>query len=76
MVVEEIITAFPQLENSINSLVNILQIIGGIIGVYIVLWIIAAIINARRLRLLKTLLEELGETNKKLDTLIRNSKRN
>ena len=32
MVFEEIVTAFPQLEKSINDLLLIVKIVGGIIG--------------------------------------------
>ena len=53
----------------------IIKIIGGLIGIYIVFWIVSAFINLKRSSRLKQLLEKLEETNEKLEILIKNNKK-
>lgn len=71
MVFEEIVTAFPQLEKSINALLLIVKIVGGIIGAYFLISIINFFINLRRGKQLKQLIERLDENNNKLDSLLK-----
>jgi len=66
MVVEEVVASFPSLEGPIKTLVVILQIIGGIIGIYLVFWMVNTFINARRVKVLKNILRNVEEINVKL----------
>ena len=75
MVGEEVITevanAVPDLVQPIGTLITVLQVIGGIIGVYLIFWLINAFINARRIKILTNLLNELKTVNKNLEKLIK-----
>ncbi len=76
MAIGELVSNLPELENSISLILTLLKIIGGVIGVYLVFWIINFFINARRLNVLNKILDELQENNKKMDLLIKaNSKK-
>jgi len=61
----------PEILSNAEVLVTIFQIIGGLIGVYVIFWFINMVINARRVKLLEKILNELQEMNgkkpKKLD---------
>jgi len=78
MVAEEIVgnltNTIPELLEPIGALVTILQIIGGIIGIYVLFWVISSFINARRLKLLERMHNELKDVNKNLRTLIKVTK--
>ena len=71
MVFEELISIAPELEATINSLVRILQIVGGIAVAWLIFWIISVTINTRRMLLLKKMLAKLEENNQKLDRLLK-----
>jgi len=60
---------FPELEQSIINLIKILQIVGGIIGIYIILWIINFFINIRRMKMLKRLENKIDLLDTKLNKL-------
>ncbi|MBS3099862.1 hypothetical protein J4463_01440 [Candidatus Pacearchaeota archaeon] len=76
MAVEEVVTTLgANLENTVNTILFIIKIIGGLIGIYIVFWIVSAFINLKRSSRLKQLLEKLEETNEKLEILIKNNKK-
>ncbi|GEM_PF-5142730 len=75
MVFMQVISAVGDLDGSFSNLVRLLQIIGGIFGIYVILWIISTIINLRRTILLKRIIIKLEENNKKLDRLIKPKKR-
>jgi len=76
MAIGELVNNIPEVENSIALMLTLLKIIGGVIGVYLLFWIINFFINAKRLNVLKKILEELEENNKKMDMLIKvNSKK-
>ncbi len=64
MVFEEVIG--PELSESLKPLIRIFQIIGGLLGVYILFWTINVFVNTRRVRVLKKILENVEEINKKL----------
>lgn len=65
MAIEQVVNP-TTLEESIGALVTIFQIIGGLIGVYIIFWTISSFINARRNKVLRKILENVEEINKKL----------
>jgi len=69
MVLEEVVMQFPELEQSIINLIKILQIVGGIIGIYIILWIINFFINIRRMKMLKRLENKIDLLDTKLNKL-------
>ncbi len=75
MVFMQVISAVGDLDGSFSNLVRLLQIIGGIFGIYVILWIISTIINLRRTILLNRIIIKLEENNKKLDRLIKPKKR-
>lgn len=75
MVFMQVISAVENIDGSFSNLVRLLQIIGGIFGIYVILWIISTIINLRRTMLLKRIIIKLEENNKKLDRLIKPKKR-
>lgn len=66
MVGEELLNIVPELEGPIKTLTLILKIIGGIIGVYVIIWFINMVINARNARVLKKILDNVEEINMKL----------
>ena len=55
--------------SGVDTLILIFQIIGGLVGVYLILWIIGFIVNIRRIKLLKRLEDKLDLLNKKIDNL-------
>ena len=69
MVLEEVVMQFPELELSILNLIKILQIVGGIIGIYVLLWIINFFINLKRVKLLKNLETKIDIIDQKLNKL-------
>jgi len=69
MVLEEVVMQFPELELSILNLIKILQIVGGIIGLYVLLWIINFFINLKRVKLLKNLETKIDIIDQKLNKL-------
>ena len=69
MVLEEVVMQFPELEISILNLIKILQIVGGIIGLYLILWIINFFINLKRVKLLKNLETKIDVIDQKLNKL-------
>jgi len=76
MAIGELVSNIPEVESSIALMLTLLKIIGGVIGVYLLFWIINFFINAKRLNILKKILEQLEENNKKMDMLIKvNSKK-
>jgi len=75
MVFMQVISAVDSLGESFDSLARILQILGGIAGVYLILWIIGTILNLRRTKLLKEVINKLDENNKKLDKLLGSGKK-
>ena len=66
MAVTDVITALPELQGPINTLILILKVIGGIIGIYLIFWIINMIINARKVKYIKEILANVQEINQKL----------
>lgn len=66
MALEDLALLVPELEAPLNSLIRILQVIGGIIGVYVLFWFVNMVINARRIKILKRMLTNLEEINAKL----------
>ena len=71
MAIEEIVSNVPALENTLNTFINILKIVGGVVLAYLILWIISILINLKRTSLLKKLLEKLEENNEKLDSVLK-----
>ena len=69
--ITEVANAVPDLVQPIGTLITVLQVIGGIIGVYLIFWLINAFINARRIKILTNLLNELKTVNKNLEKLIK-----
>ena len=65
-VANEVIASFPGLEGPIRTLITILQILGGLIGVYVIFWVINSFINARRIKILQKILANLEEINQKI----------
>jgi hypothetical protein len=63
MVVEEVL---PELQTNLDGLIILFQIIGGILGVYVIFWTINVFINARRVKALKMILKNVEEINKKI----------
>jgi hypothetical protein len=66
MVVEEMIETIPELGTTIQAVATILKVIGGLFGIYILILLINMISNIKRNRLLKQIIENLNEINKKL----------
>jgi len=60
------ITSFPQIEEGMRSLAFFFKVIGGVIGLYVIFWAINAFLNARKNKVLKGMLVNLQEINKKL----------
>jgi len=58
--------AVSTLEENLKFLITIFQIIAGVVGVYLVFWLISLIINIRKNKILKKILLNLEEINKKL----------
>ena len=73
MVFEELITAAPELENTVNSLIKLLQVIGGIVGIWLILWIINFAYSIRRTLLIKKMIKKFEELEVKIDKLSRKS---
>lgn len=65
---------FTSLQNSFSSLVMLFQILGGLLGIYLIYWTITLFINARKMKTLNKILEKLDEINKKLEKLTKNKK--
>ena len=68
MVVNETIASLD-LTEPIISLIRLLQILGGLLGLVVIYWVVATFINIRKTNVLKKILENLEEINKKLDKL-------
>ncbi|MEA3329810.1 MAG: hypothetical protein U9Q06_03640 [Nanoarchaeota archaeon] len=66
MVLEEVVSNFPEFETTFNSLITLFKIIGGILGIYVLFWIINVLINSRRIGVLNKILKNLEEINEKL----------
>jgi len=71
MVLEELIIAAPELEEPIKNLVNILKIVGGVIGAYFILWLIGFAYSIRRTLLIKKMIEKLEVLEIKINKLSR-----
>ena len=71
MVLEEIIAIAPELQEPINSLVRILQIVGGVFVLWVILWAVSLAVNLHRAKLLVKMLAKLEENNRKLDRLLK-----
>ena len=54
------------LEENLKFLITLFQIIAGVVGVYLVFWLINLIINIRKNKILKQILSNLEEINDKL----------
>lgn len=54
------------LQKSIETLITAIGIVIGLAGIYLVFWIINMIVNYRRNKLIKELLENVKDINKKL----------
>ncbi|MBS3072532.1 hypothetical protein J4477_01705 [Candidatus Pacearchaeota archaeon] len=67
------IASVVDFEQGFESLVKTLQILGGIAGIYLILWIIGTIFNIRRTKLLKEVISKLEQNNKKLDRLLKSN---
>ena len=71
MVFEEVAanftTNFPEIEQSMSTLIRLFQVIGGILGIYVIYWIITTFINNRKVKVLQKILQNLEEINKKLN---------
>jgi len=67
MTFEGVTATFPEFEQSMQSLIRIFQVIGGILGIYVIYWIVNTFINNRRIKVLKRILQNVEEINKKLD---------
>lgn len=75
MVFMQVISAVENIDGSFSSLVRLLQILGGIFGLYLIFWIISIIINLRKTILLKKIITQLDENNQKLDRLVKSKKK-
>ncbi|MEM3074461.1 MAG: hypothetical protein QW727_00765 [Candidatus Pacearchaeota archaeon] len=69
-VIQGLINNVPPLEESIKTLTRILQILGGVIAIYVILWIVNFLIELKRFKLLKNIKDGIDITNKKLDKLL------
>ena len=65
----EIAAQFPELAQSIDSMITTLKIIGGILGVYVLLWIVNFAYSIRRTLLIKKMIKKLEEMEIKIDKL-------
>ena len=59
------------IEQSVGSLVTLIQIFLGVVGAYFIFWIINLIVSSRRIKLMREILENIKQINKKLDRLKR-----
>ncbi|MFA5020366.1 MAG: hypothetical protein WC533_04705 [Candidatus Pacearchaeota archaeon] len=72
MVFEEVASSLgPDFAESFNSIATILQIIGGIFGIYVIFWAINLFINFRKNKTLKNILKNTEEINAKLGKLLK-----
>lgn len=71
MVFEELIVIAPELEEPIRSLTRLMQIVGGILGVYFILWIVNFVYSIRRTLLIKKMIKKFEEIEIKIDKLSR-----
>jgi hypothetical protein len=67
MAIENVISDVSNLTPAIDSLLFIFRIIGGLLGIYILFWIVNFFINLKKNNLLKQILAKLEEINKKLE---------
>jgi len=65
----ELASQFPELEQNLIGLINILKILGGVLGVYILLWLINFVYSIKRTVLIKKMIERLEVIEAKLDKL-------
>ncbi|MAG07524.1 hypothetical protein CMI46_01790 [Candidatus Pacearchaeota archaeon] len=70
----ELAQQFPDLESNVNGLIRILQVVGGIIGVYIILWTVNFIYSIRRTILIKKAMKRLEVLENKIDKLAKKVK--
>ncbi|MBS3066258.1 hypothetical protein J4205_00395 [Candidatus Pacearchaeota archaeon] len=75
MIFMQVLSAVENIDGSFSSLVRLLQILGGIFGLYLIFWIISTVINLRRTILLKKIITQLDENNQKLDRLVKSKKK-
>ncbi len=54
------------LEENLKFLITIFKVIAGVVGIYLVFWLINLILNIKKNRILKKILSNLEEINKKL----------
>ncbi len=54
-------------EDSFKLLITILQIVGGLIGIYLIFWIVSLILSLKKNKVLKEILQNLQEINNKID---------
>ena len=74
MVFEEVVVQFPELAEPITNLTKMMKIIGGLFGVYLILWIVGFIYNIRKGVLLRRIIKRLDVLDKKIDKLSRKKK--
>ncbi|HLD98563.1 MAG TPA: hypothetical protein VI815_04510 [Candidatus Nanoarchaeia archaeon] len=68
MALENITSTFGgNVEDSFRLLITIMQILGGLIGIYLIFWIVNFIFNIRKNKLLKEILRNLEEINEKFN---------
>ena len=66
MAIDPLTTNFSNLEQAMTNLIFLFKILGGLFGVYVLILLVNMISNIRRNRLLKKIIENLEEINKKL----------
>ena len=58
--------AISGLEENLKFLITMLQVIAGVVGIYLVFWLINIVINIRKNNILRQILSNLEEINEKL----------
>jgi hypothetical protein len=74
MALEEVVVQFPELAEPIANLTKMMKIVGGLFGVYLILWIVAFIYNIRKGVLLRRIIRRLDVLDGKIDKLSRKRK--
>ena len=75
MAIEEVITSIGgDFGESMKMLITILQIVGGLVSIYLIFLIINLFFNIRKNKVMKEILNILKEINEKLDKNEKNIK--